>query len=155
MTRFVTLLLVLAMTGTAHASRPEAVQGTWQTLVPAALTSFQPSPADPTKGRFTAVGSTAWQGTWTGVTTYTMSGTLDLISNESSGTLDETFRDADGTLSLTERFTVDVTGHLHITCRIVRGTGGFSGSRGRVVFDGQMVGVVSGSGTYAGEVRGS
>jgi hypothetical protein len=149
----VVALVLAAPASPVHAARPEAVHGTWQTLVPAALTSFHPSTADPTTGTFTAIGSTAWSGTWTGVTTYTMSGTIDLITNESSGILDETFTGRQGTLSLHEHFTLDAAGHLRITCRIVHGTGDYAGSRGRVVFDGQMIGVVSGSGTYSGQLR--
>lgn len=151
MKRLVVAFFLVALSGTARASTP--VQGTWQTLVPAAITSFQPSAADPTKGTFTAVGSTAWQGTWNGITTYTMSGTLDLVTNESSGVLNETFTGRPGTLSLTERFALDAAGHLHIACRIVSGTGQFAATRGRVVFDGQMIGIVSGSGTYSGELK--
>ena len=52
------LLAGLALAGIATPARAEAasmsVAGTWQTLVPAAITSFNPSAAYPTKGAFTA-----------------------------------------------------------------------------------------------------
>lgn len=144
----------------AHAASADRVEGKWQTLVPAALTSFTPSKANPTTGAFTAVGSTEWRGTWIGVTTYTMSGTIDLLTNESSGVLQETFIGTTGgtpaaagevgTLMLTEQFTLGVDGDLQIHCRIVGGAGRFAESRGHVDFEGQMLSVVEGSGTYAG-----
>lgn len=145
----------------AQAAAAEHVHGTWQTLVPAALTSFTPSEEDPTTGTFTAVGSTEWSGTWTGVTTYTVSGTINLVTNESSGVLQETFTGTTsaaaagqvGTLSLTERFTLDAAGVLQIRCRIVDGTGPFAGSRGHVDFEGQMLNILEGHGTYSGTWR--
>lgn len=140
----------------AQAAGTESVHGSWQTLVPAALTSFSPSPGNPTTGAFTAVGSTEWFGSWTGVTTYTMSGTIDLLTNESTGVLQETFigtagsTSATGTLELTEQYTLDASGWLGIRCRIVSGSGAFAGAHGKVTFAGQMLSIVSGSGTYTG-----
>ena len=150
--------LVLAAGVTTPASADAAsvpVAGTWQAIAPAIITSFDPSAANPTKGEFTAVGSTLWRGDWTGVTTYTMRGTVDLVTSASDGTLDETFtgraagRGA-GTLRLTETFTLDTAGNLAICTRIVAGSGDFAGSRGRVDFVGQTISIATGSGTYQG-----
>ena len=149
--------LVLAGVSTPASAAPAGgpVTGTWQALVPAAITSFDPSVADPTKGAFTAVGSTLWCGDWTGVTTYTMRGTVDLVTSASTGTLEETFNgsatngDA-GSLTLTETFTLDAAGTVAIRIRIVSGTGDFTGSRGRVEFAGHMISIATGSGTYHG-----
>ncbi|GAC1611220.1 MAG: hypothetical protein NVS3B26_22650 [Mycobacteriales bacterium] len=149
----------LALAGIATPARAEvasmSVAGTWQTLVPAAITSYNPSAADPTKGAFTAVGSTVWRGDWTGITTYTMRGTVDLVTSASTGTLEETFTGSTtsggtGTLHLTETFTIDSTGNLNIQTRILGGTGVFARSRGRVEFLGKTISIVTGSGTYDG-----
>lgn len=133
----------------------QAVSGSWQTIVPAAITSYNPSAADPTKGTFTAIGSTLWRGDWTGVTTYTMRGDVDLVTSASSGTLEETFigrttRGGSGTLRLTETFTLDATGNIDIRTRILGGTGVFTASHGRVEFLGKTISIATGSGTYNG-----
>lgn len=156
----ISLLLVgLLLAGAATPARADAasvpVTGTWQALLPDVITSFEPSGADPTKGAFTAVGSTLWNGSWTGVTTYTVRGTIDLVTNANSGTLAETFTGGSsaagsGTIDLTETFLLDATGHLTIRTSIVAGSGDFQGSHGRVDFDGHMISIATGSGTYNG-----
>lgn len=138
-----------------QADRDHTVAGTWQTLVPVTLTSYQPSASDPTTGTYTGVGSTLWQGTWTGVTHYSISGTANLVTGAGSGTLTETFigRATDagqGTLDFTETYTLDTAGHLLIRARIIGGTGDFHNAKGAVRFEGMEIGIVTGNGTYSG-----
>lgn len=135
--------------------QPEAVSGTWQTIVPVVIASYQPSSPDPTTGTYQGADSTLWQGTWTGVTHYAIRGTANLVSGAGSGTLQETFAgrssgDGNGTLSFDETYTLDAAGHIVIEARIVDATGDFTGARGRLTFDGTEVGAVTGSGTYRG-----
>jgi hypothetical protein len=104
---------------------------------------------------YQGVGSTLWQGTWNGVTDYTISGVANLVTGEGNGTIHETFngRSADGTsgsLGFVETYVVDGSGHIRIDARIVRSAGGFTGSRGEVTFVGTQDGVATGNGTFAG-----
>lgn len=146
----------LAIAPTARAAAPEMASGTWQTIVPVVLTHYQPRMlTNPTRGTYTGLGSTLWQGTWTGVTHYTIGGTADLVTGAGSGTIDETFtgRSADGgtgTLHFTETYVLDASGSIIIDATIVGATGDFLGSRGQVVFTGTENGVVEGSGRYRG-----
>jgi hypothetical protein len=147
-TFFATTTLLLGPTA-AHATSVQ-VHGSWQQLVNCALTSY-----DPVTKAFSCVGSTAWHGTWTGVTRYTVSGTADLVSGDASGTIRETFygRADDGTrgrLDFLDQFQLDgATSRFHLDADIVRGRGGFQGSRGHATFDGTD-NLATGSGTYAG-----
>lgn len=153
------LLACLAVTlpapGALAAPRTHAVSGTWQEVVPVSMTSYTPSAGDPLNGQYQGVGSTLWQGTWTGVTHYTMQGTANLVTGAGSGTLQETFvgRSTDGgtgTLDFSESYTVAVDGTISIQARIVGGTGDFAGARGSVDFLGHQYGVATGNGTYSG-----
>ncbi len=150
---------VLAMFAAPAASAKEtgarAVAGTWQTIVPVSLTSYQPSPSDPTTGDYTGVGSTMWQGTWTGVTHYRIRGTANLVTGAGQGAIEETFigragSDEVGTLIFSETYTLDATGRIKIHARITGGTGAFESSVGVASFDGIVLGVITGSGSYVG-----
>lgn len=137
------------------APRAHPVSGTWQEIVPVSMTSYTPSAGDPLTGHYQGVGSTLWQGTWTGVTHYTMTGTANLVSGAGSGTLQETFagRASDGgtgTLDFAESYTIAPDGSLSIQARIVGGTGDFAGAHGSVTFLGHQYGVATGNGTYSG-----
>jgi hypothetical protein len=130
------------------------VAGTWQAIAP--TTAYQPSPTNPTTGSFEGVGSNLWQGTWTGVSSFTFRGTVNLVTGASSGTMEETFagRSTDGgtgTMSFTWAFTFGPDGDVLARGRIVDATGHFTGARGTLVAEGTVLGAVSASGTYHGD----
>jgi len=139
----------------ASAQPASDVAGTWQAI--ALTTSYQPSLTDQTAGSYAGVGSDLWQGTWTGVSSFTFRGTVDLITGEGSGTIEETLsgRSADGgtgTMSITWAFTVAPDGHVLLRGRIVDATGDFTGARGTLVAEGTGVGgALFSSGTYHGD----
>jgi hypothetical protein len=119
------------------------------------MSSYTPSATDPTTGSYEGVGSTLWQGTWTGLTHYAIQGTANLVTGAGSGSLTETFvgRSSDGrrgTIRLGETYVLDAAGHLRIRARVTDATGQFIGGRGSMTFDGTMVGIATGSGTYRG-----
>ncbi|MGH9036894.1 MAG: hypothetical protein ACRD0O_14115 [Acidimicrobiia bacterium] len=130
------------------------IAGTWQAT--ALTTTYQPSPTDPTTGSFEGVGSILWQGAWTGVSSFTFRGTVDLVTGASSGTQEDTFagRSTDGgtgTMSFSSTFTFGPDGHVLARGRIVDATGDFTGARGTLVAEGTAVGGVIASGTYHGD----
>ncbi|MGH8991751.1 MAG: hypothetical protein ACRDZ7_09520 [Acidimicrobiia bacterium] len=129
------------------------VAGTWQAI--ALMTTYHPSPTDPTVGSFEGVGSELWQGTWTGVSSFTFRGTGNLVTGAGSGTLEETLfaRSTDGgtgTVRFTWAFTVGPDLHILLRGRIVDATGDFAGAHGTLVADGTTVGGSLFSGTYHG-----
>jgi hypothetical protein len=142
--------LVLGLGVAPAAARSVPVGGTWQQLVNCAPTSY-----DPFTKKLTCIGSTYWQGTWTGITNYTVTGTADLLTGDAQGTIRETFRGrADdgtvGTLEFSERFWLNgAASRFHLEAKIVCGTGGFAGSKGGAAFDGTD-NLATGRGTYAG-----
>lgn len=142
-------LLVVVAVHAAHAESGTAAAGQWINEG-CALTEY-----DPATGRFEGVGTTDWVGTWTGVTTYTVQGTVDLFTGDVEGTIDKTFTGtaddgAIGSLYLFDTFTIDgSTFAFHLEFCILGGTGDFRGSRGWGTFDGTVIGS-SGYGSYDG-----
>ncbi len=149
----VALLALLALPASAK-SRYEPVNGRWVGAVPCVMTSL-----DPATGHTTCTGSTTWVGTWTGVTHYTLDGTYDPVTGAAEATLDETFVGRDehgriGTMRFAERLIGTPTGipdtnTIRIDADIIDGTGGFTGARGHVVFDG-ITNLAGGEGTFTG-----
>lgn len=143
-----TSILALAVTPTP--ARSIQVHSSWQQLINCAPTSY-----DPFTKKLSCGGSTYWKGTWTGITSYRVSGTVDLLTGDALGTIRETFvgRADDGsvgTLEFRERFWLTgATKRFDLEATIVRSTGGFAGSNGRATFDGTD-NLITGSGTYAG-----
>jgi hypothetical protein len=130
------------------------VEDTWTEIVPCAPTSFEVS-----SNATTCIGSTLWTGTWTGVTTYTFDGEIDLITGAGHGTLDETFVGQDdtgrsGTLHLDETVVLVPTGvpdtaAISIDMTITGGTDDFAGARGHAVAVG-IANLATGGGTFSG-----
>jgi hypothetical protein len=138
--------------------REKPVNGKWATLVPVAFTSYEPTPGHPLTGSYEGVGSTEWQGTWRGITKYSIGGSVDLVTGAGSGWLHEKFigRFSDGrvgTLTLDERYTLTSTGEFHVDARIVSGTRDFAHASGHVRFAGRTAGAAFGVGTYTGSWR--
>ncbi|MDX6644251.1 MAG: hypothetical protein QOD76_2213 [Solirubrobacteraceae bacterium] len=142
---------LLAATASALAAPPVAVSGTFAEPVPPVITAY-----DPGSGNFYAYGGSVWTGTWSGATTWTTSGTVNLLTGDVKGTIDETFigRSDDGgtgTLRFTETYTVNgAASTIHIDAVLLDGTGDFAGSRGHVIFDGLQLPSGQGQGTYTG-----
>jgi len=154
-TTAIALAALLLNLAPAAAQSASPVVGTWQTIVPATITSYQPSASDPTTGTYQGMGSTLWQGTWSGVTYYAIQGTANLVNGAGSGTLRETFvgrssSGRTGTITFAETYVLDSGGHAEIRARVVDATGQFTGDHGSVTFVGTMLGVVTGSGIYRG-----
>jgi hypothetical protein len=145
--------LFLLASAPAFASSPKTVnvKGSWANPVPPLITAY-----DTASGRFSAVGSSVWTGSWNGPTSWTTSGTINLLTGDAKGTLDETFigRSDDGgtgTLHFTETYTIDgAKTAIYIDARLLSGTGDFTGSRGHVIFVGTELPSGQGEGTYTG-----
>jgi hypothetical protein len=160
MTKTAGIVSVLAAAGLAAVAQATAVEagaptgvqiaGRWNGLVSCALTSY-----DPITHHFVCQGSTLWTGALEGVTYYTISGTINLLTSDSSGTIDEDFvgqgLGRTGTLHFAETFTLDgKTSHIRIDATVVDGTRGFGGTTGHLVFVGTEISAADGYGTYAG-----
>jgi hypothetical protein len=151
------VVLLLGSQSPAHAAgrTRELASGSWVSLVPVAVTSYQPSSADPLVGTFRGVGSTLWQGTFAGITEYTIGGQVDLLTGAGSGWIHERFSGRSsggevGTITFDERYTLDATGHIEIRAVVSSGTGDFADASGRLTFDGTSTSVASASGSYGG-----
>lgn len=149
--RRITLIAAVAALAAAPAARAtdRPATGTWQQLVNCAITGY-----DLTSKHLTCIGSSLWTGTFSGVTTYTVDATYDLLTGDGHGTIDETFHgragDRHGSLRFLETFTATgATQAMHIDARSVSGTGDLARSRVALVFDG-VDNIVTGHGTYAG-----
>lgn len=154
------MFLIAVIAAPANATpEPEPASGAFTGVVPIIPTGWKPTERDSTKGTYEAVGSSQWQGTWTGVTTYRARGTSDLNrGGAGSGVLDETFTggaaDGDtGTLSFRWTYVFEPDGRIRLDGRIVGGTGDFAAATGRVTADGfanaaYTVGALRGSWTH-------
>ena len=130
-----------------------AVGGSWAQIVNCVFTEYNPS-----TGAFRCVGGSTWEGSWTGVTHYVVTGVFNASTGDMRGTLDETFMGtyladrSHGTLKFHERFTINgATSVLHIDTDILSGEGDptFRCSGGHVAFDGITPGE-TGFGGYQG-----
>ncbi|HEY4409217.1 MAG TPA: hypothetical protein VGO87_05005 [Acidimicrobiia bacterium] len=129
------------------------VGGSWAQIVNCVFTDY-----DPSSGAFHCVGSSTWEGSWTGVTHYAVTGVFNATNGDMRGTLDETFVGtwvpdrSHGTLNFHERFSIDgATSVLHIDTDVLGGDGdpSFRCSGGHVTFDGLTPGE-TGFGGYEG-----
>jgi hypothetical protein len=151
----IALVAVLAcaagLLSTSPAAAAQLVSGTFEEPAPLVLTAY-----DLRSGAFSGFGASTWTGTWNGVTHWTIRGTTDLLTGDSSGTLDETFVGVSddggaGTLHFIETYTVDgKTATFYDLARLVGGTGDFAGARGHVTFHGLELPTGQGAGTYSG-----
>jgi hypothetical protein len=147
-------LLIVALVGCGGAeagSHRQIVRGGFLAPVPCAVTSIDPS------GAFSCTSVEVWDGVWNGVNHYTASGHIDVLTGDVHARVDETFtgvalpEQTSGTLHLFARVDVDgATNAQHVDARIVGGTGDFTGSSGRVSFDGVQISGLVGHGGYSG-----
>ena len=127
-----------------------ALSGTWRQLVNCLPTNY-----NPLTDQIHCIGASAWKGTWTGTTTYTLDGTYDVLTGDTKGTVHEVFTGTasdgtSGTLTFTEQVTITgATGKFVDESTILSGTGGFAGSTGSAEFVGTST-ALTGSGTYSG-----
>jgi hypothetical protein len=156
------LLGIATAAGPATAVAPPAVPpgvttstigGSWAQVVNCVFTRY-----DPSTGDFGCVGSSTWEGAWTGLTHYDATGTYNAATGDMHGTLMETFTGlylpdkSHGTLRFAERFAIDgATSVVHIEAEILGGDGDptFRCSSGHVAFDGVAPGS-TGLGGYRG-----
>jgi len=160
-----TIVALLAIAATAApagaAARPAGpagvttsiVGGSWAQVVNCVFTRY-----DPSSGDFNCVGSSTWEGAWTGVTHYDVTGTYNVTTGDVHGTFHETFigiyvpDKSHGTLGFQERLVIDgATSVIHIDTEIVDGDGDptFRCSSGHLTFDGLTAGP-TGFGGYRG-----
>jgi hypothetical protein len=110
---------------------------------------------DPATGDLLSCSGTSdWTGTWTGSTTWTLTGDVSLTTG-GSGRIREVFHGRSphgrkGKLTFLEHFTLDAAGHIDIKGKIVKSSGALAGSRGRARWIGTANADGSGSGTYSG-----
>jgi hypothetical protein len=148
-----TLVLLVAPAVSAHHRHGSKVAGDWTNPVGACVAHI--TNVDPATGDLLGcTGTSDWTGTWTGSTTWTLTGRVSLTTG-GSGQIEEVFTGhaADGragTLTFIEHFTLDATGHIDIKGRIVQSTGGLAGSRGYARWVGTANADGSGVGTYSG-----
>jgi hypothetical protein len=125
----------------AHAEGASQSVGGGFTTAACAITEFTPDPVTPTSGHFTCTTSSQWIGTWTGASTMTVRGTIDLLTSAATGTADETFvgRASDGTtgsLHIFDTFTLTPDGFIRDVASILEGSGDWTGATGEADFDG-------------------
>ena len=129
------------------------VGGSWAQIVNCVFTRYEPSTGD-----FSCVGGSTWEGSWTGLTHYDVTGRYDPATGDMRGSFTETFvgtyvpDKSHGTLLFSERFVIEgATGVLHIDTDIVSGDGDptFRCSGGHLTFDGLAQGE-TGFGGYRG-----
>jgi hypothetical protein len=156
---------ILALLGTGLIAAPagaasspsgvttSTVGGSWAQIVNCVFTSI-----DPSTGDFTCVGGSTWEGSWTGVTHYEVTGTYNATTGDMHGTFHEVFTGiyvpdkSHGTLGFQERFVIEgATSVLHIDTDIVDSDGDptFRCSSGHLTFDGLTPGP-TGFGGYRG-----
>lgn len=144
-------LAVMVSAAPAAQAKRTPLAGKWANPAPCVFTAYDVLGS----GEFSCIGSSIWQGSFTGSTTFVAKGTVDLLTGDSSGTIDETFTGladdgTNGTLHLLETYTIDgESATIHIDARIVGGTGGFAPSHGEMSFYGPYP-LVAGAGEYRG-----
>src|SRR5204862_2859779 len=112
---FLTSFVLIAPVAQAHHGHSAKVSGDWSNPVGACVAHIiQVDPA--TGDLLSCSGTSDWTGTWTGSTTWTLTGDISLTAG-GSGRIDEVFTGhaADGragTLTFVEHFTLDATGHI-------------------------------------------
>jgi hypothetical protein len=130
-----------APTAQSVAQGQQRVEARWLGLVPCIITAYNPA-----TNYTRCTGSTAWIGTWTGVTHYVFRGKLDAVTFTGHGKIQERFFGADshgrvGTMRFEETITavpsrIPATGLIRIDVKMVGATGGFRGATGHVLFTG-------------------
>jgi len=149
---------VLAGPMPGSASSETVVRGGYLSVLPTTFTHVKPNPRHPGRVAFTLVGGSVWDGSFTGHTYYTASGTYDLVSGDVSGTVDErligvvTATRRRGILHVAGTFRLDgSTNALIVSETILGGAGAFAGSRGWLEFDAFILPTSTGYGGYHGE----
>jgi len=133
--------MVLTPATSAVASTEVHLGGSWVEELSCLPTEATPD-QDLATAHITCIGSSTWQGGWTGQTEFTAEGTVDLATGAITGTATETFTGvytgdgSVGTLTFAHVVTSDATGWFHVDGIIVGGTGDFAGSSGSAHFDG-------------------
>ena len=130
-----------------------AANGRWVDAEPLNLIGAQPIGADIL---VTATGSSAWSGTLTGTTRFTLQALID-PAGAARGTIDETFDGTvagtgAGTLHFLERFAQNPGGALRLTALIASGTGDLTRLDGVLHFSGFTDATGVGGGTYTGDL---
>jgi len=151
-----TSIAIMASTPAPLASTRTIVRGHWYDdgspcLVPTAG-SLGPG-VPPQTFSFSCIGGTIDDGDWFGHTIYNASGTVDFSTGDFYATAEQWFtgiysKDGSfGGLHFTSVVTGNIsTGEFHDSSRIIDGTCAFSGSRGRIEFDGEgPASLISGS----------
>jgi hypothetical protein len=147
------MFVLVAPAASAHHGNRSTVAGDWTNPVGACVGHI--TNVDPATGDLLGCSGTSdWTGTWSGSTTWTLTGDISLTAG-GSGRIDEVFSGhaADGrvgTLTFVEHFTLDATGHIDIKGKIVKASGEFAGSRGHAHWIGTANADGSGAGTYSG-----
>ena len=151
---FLTSLVAgVAAVASADPGHTPKVSGDWSNPVGACIGHI--IEVDPTTGDLLSCSGTSdWTGTWTGSTTWTLTGDISLTAG-GSGRIDEVFTGHSpdgraGTLTFVEQFTLDATGHIDITGKIVDSSGQLAGSHGHAHWVGTANLDGSGRGTYSG-----
>ena len=154
---FVAVVAVIGGPAPGRAAVSTDVRGGYLSILPTTFTSVATTPHHPAQLKFTLVGGSVWDGSFTGHTLYTASGTFDVISGDVRGTIDERLIGIDtatrkrGILHVVGTFAVDgATDGLIVSERIVGGAGVFAGSSGWLEFDAFILPTSTGYGGYHG-----
>src|SRR5215217_2631113 len=117
-----TSFVLVAPAATAHGGHASKVRGKWSNPVGACVAHI--IKVDPTTGDLLSCSGTSdWTGTWTGSTTWTLTGDVSLTAGGSGG-IHEVFRGRapdgrKGKLTFVEHFALDAAGHIDINGKIV------------------------------------
>jgi hypothetical protein len=144
---------------TERAARGQAtaIEGLWVNDIPCLPYTGQPGPGlPPASAEFSCAGTSVYTGDWTGHTSYTATGTVDVERREAVATAEQWFvgtYTGDGSVGAIHfRSVVHLdltTGAFHDSSLILDGTCAFEGSKGWVEFEGLSAAGALG-GTYVG-----
>lgn len=154
---FVTLTAAFGGAGVGGASTGAIVGGGYVSILPTTFTHVAVNRHHPREVRFSLIGGSVWDGSFTGETYYTAEGTLDVVSGDAAGTIDErlvgvvTATHRRGVLHVAGTFRVDgATDALIVRETILGGTGPFTRSKGWLEFDAFILPTSTGYGGYHG-----
>jgi hypothetical protein len=129
------------------------ISGRWYNAGPCVPTGLVPDPKHLGYGTVTCDGSSVWTGAWNGVTDFAILARGNIVTDDIKGSVDELFvgssAKGSGTMTFHEKFAL-AKGHIRISARIIKATGGFAGARGHVIFVGTVTPATNGFGTYHG-----
>ena len=149
-------IAVAAALPAAAATHPStSASGKWYNAGPCTPVAAVPTPGHPLHADVSCIGSSVWTGTLAGLTDFTMTGHVNLVTDNTDGTVAEVFAGRMGgkTGAMTFHELVHVDGQTHklyIVAHKVSGSGAFKDAKVDLVFVGTITPATNGFGRYSG-----